>query len=444
MALTAEQQAMDFNPELQDVGRQRKLAELLMAQGMQQPQGQMISGQYVAPSFTQQLNPLANILAGQAVGQRADTEQTDLARKLRELSGQEVQDILETYKKDPNLALQKASTARTPQARALAAQLSKATILEPTTLEREYAAAKSDPNMPFKGSFNDFKNQLTESQKASILNDQEGRRIDRARLNLTAQEQSFNTGMPIGGISAPQGMPPAPLRTISPGSPILAPGQQIMPQAGQPQIAPQQTMPQQAPRFNSKAEQDIYVATQKEKGKLQAEAQAALPTALNTVNSGLKAIEGMIGDTTVNAQGNLVYGKTKPHPGFNDAVGFPSFASGFGASSFVKGSDWKNFEARFKQIEGKSFLAAIDSLRGTGAISEIEGGKATAAINRMSLSQSQAEFVEAANELKTIMANGYAAAQQKSGVKLFNPNTQPTLPGATKRLVYNPQTGTLE
>ena len=83
MALSAEQQALDFNPELQDVSRQRKLADLLMAQGMQQPQGQMISGYYVAPSFTQQLNPLANILAGQAVGERADTKQLELATALR-------------------------------------------------------------------------------------------------------------------------------------------------------------------------------------------------------------------------------------------------------------------------------------------------------------------------------------------------------------------------
>jgi len=88
MALTAEQQAMDFNPELPDSSRQRKLAELLMAQGMQQPQGQMISGYYVAPSFAQQLNPIANILAGQAVGERADTQQAKLAEALRVQKGQ--------------------------------------------------------------------------------------------------------------------------------------------------------------------------------------------------------------------------------------------------------------------------------------------------------------------------------------------------------------------
>ena len=88
MALTPEQQALDFNPELQDVSRQRKLAELLMSQGMQQPQGQMISGHYVAPSWTQQLNPIANILAGQAVGSRADTEQAKMAEALRTQKGE--------------------------------------------------------------------------------------------------------------------------------------------------------------------------------------------------------------------------------------------------------------------------------------------------------------------------------------------------------------------
>jgi hypothetical protein len=83
MATTSEQEILGLNPELQDVSRQRKLAELLMASGMQQPQGQMISGQYVKPSWAQQLNPLANILAGQAVGERADTKQNELAAALR-------------------------------------------------------------------------------------------------------------------------------------------------------------------------------------------------------------------------------------------------------------------------------------------------------------------------------------------------------------------------
>ena len=35
--------------EQQKILRQQKMAEMLMQQGMQQPQGQMVSGRYVAP-----------------------------------------------------------------------------------------------------------------------------------------------------------------------------------------------------------------------------------------------------------------------------------------------------------------------------------------------------------------------------------------------------------
>jgi hypothetical protein len=117
MALTAEEQALDFNPELQDVGRQRKLAELLMAQGMQQPQGQMISGHYVAPSWAQSLNPMANILAGQAIGERADTKQLELATALRGRQQQEINKFSELLKVDPNKAYQFAAQSQVPQLR---------------------------------------------------------------------------------------------------------------------------------------------------------------------------------------------------------------------------------------------------------------------------------------------------------------------------------------
>jgi hypothetical protein len=94
MALTPEQQAMDFNPELQVLSRERKLAELLTGKGFEQPQGQMISGYYVPPSLTQQLNPLANMFAGQAIGERADTKQAELAAALRGKQQQAIQQYI--------------------------------------------------------------------------------------------------------------------------------------------------------------------------------------------------------------------------------------------------------------------------------------------------------------------------------------------------------------
>jgi hypothetical protein len=65
-------------PELyaqqQQLNRQQQMANLLMQQGMTQPQGQMVSGQYVRPSIFQQLNPLAQLYVGQRISSKADKE----------------------------------------------------------------------------------------------------------------------------------------------------------------------------------------------------------------------------------------------------------------------------------------------------------------------------------------------------------------------------------
>ena len=39
---------LELQPELQNITQQQKLSQMLLQQGMQQPQGQMISGRYVA------------------------------------------------------------------------------------------------------------------------------------------------------------------------------------------------------------------------------------------------------------------------------------------------------------------------------------------------------------------------------------------------------------
>jgi len=483
-----------LNPEQmlqqQQILRQQKMAEMLMQQGAQQPQAQMVGGRYVAPSIFQNLGNLANLYMGQRGVERAEQAQLNLAKQLREQGVQETQRLMNVFggraatpeqvtemagpygmtgagqnvpmptatidarpaiEANPKLAYAEALNMQSPQARALLPFLAAEAFKKPKWEKAEYTDEKTGKTK--QGVYDANSNDPIGSFRVGGVKP-EMSAYERASLNLRAGEQDisranlqFNTGMTAGGggvpISAPAPAQPTPTtyRTINQGSPILAPNQPLPQQNVASQMPQQEVMP----IFKSKAEQEVWVATQKEKNRLQTEAQAALPTALNTVNSGLKAITGMIGDTTVNDQGNLVYGKVKPHKGFNDAVGFPSLASGFGATAYIKGSDWKNFEARFKEIQGKSFLAAIDSLRGTGAISEAEGEKATTAINRMSLQQSPAEFVEAANELRDVMTKGYAAAQQKAGVKPFNPTAQPNVGGSKPAMPrYNLQTGQWE
>ena len=80
--------AQNMSPEeyaqQQALTRQQQMATLLMQQGMQQPQGQMVSGRYVPTSFFQNLVPLANIAASQYIGKKADTEQAKLAAAIRQ------------------------------------------------------------------------------------------------------------------------------------------------------------------------------------------------------------------------------------------------------------------------------------------------------------------------------------------------------------------------
>jgi hypothetical protein len=59
------------------------MAEMLMQQGMQQPQGQMVGGRYVAPSIFQNLAGLANQYVGQRGIERAEQAQLDLAKAIR-------------------------------------------------------------------------------------------------------------------------------------------------------------------------------------------------------------------------------------------------------------------------------------------------------------------------------------------------------------------------
>jgi hypothetical protein len=74
----------------QQLNRQQQMAQALMQQGMQQPQGQMVSGRYVAPSFFQNVLPLAQMYAGTRMAERGDKQALELAAALRKRYGDEL------------------------------------------------------------------------------------------------------------------------------------------------------------------------------------------------------------------------------------------------------------------------------------------------------------------------------------------------------------------
>ena len=200
--------AQNMTPEdyaqQQALNRQQQLAAMLMQQGTQQPQGQMVSGRYVPTSFFQNILPLANIAASQYVGKKADTEQAKLAERIRTARGEKEKAITNLIAGTPDQVIEMAGPygqgvgkggANVPMPVAvqpgtkpdLAAALREIGTNNPYGVGAEYKPAilsnmipktpdavaqynfaKSPEGGGFKGSFNDFQNQITPYQRQSL------------------------------------------------------------------------------------------------------------------------------------------------------------------------------------------------------------------------------------------------------------------------------------
>lgn len=121
------------------------------------------------------------------------------------------------------------------------------------------------------------------------------------------------------------------------------------------------------------------------------------------------------------SEGNADYLITKvdeltTHPGFQTSVGAKGPTMGFGMMTTpISGTDAADWHARFNEVQGQSFLTAIESLRGMGALSNQEGESATKAIKRMSTTQSEGEFKQAAKEFQDIIKRGIDRNRVKLG-----------------------------
>ena len=99
----------------QQLNRQQQMAQLLMQQGQQMPQGQMVSGRYVAPSFFQNIAPLAQMYAGQKIAERGDKQALDLAKQLRQVYGDEIKEFRNIMQGREELAPEQAGPTQTGQ-----------------------------------------------------------------------------------------------------------------------------------------------------------------------------------------------------------------------------------------------------------------------------------------------------------------------------------------
>jgi len=149
-----EQAGLIQSPEIVGLERQRKLADLLTSQAFQSPQGQMISGQYVKPATTQQLQPLLSALLATGMNKNLDEKQTQLAAALKGEKTTKIQKFAELQKTDPSSALSFALDSGVPELADFAKERLKGHTLAPgavhvsTDLGGNQIRQEGNPDLP--------------------------------------------------------------------------------------------------------------------------------------------------------------------------------------------------------------------------------------------------------------------------------------------------------
>jgi hypothetical protein len=186
-----DQAVLGASPEVVGLERQRRLADLLTSQAFQSPQGQMISGQYVKPAITQQIQPLLGALLGSTMNKSLDEKQVQLAAALRGKKTEEINKIMSAVKSgDKELAAALAANSETGVGKEFLPSLVENILPKKTPTMIEYEADKTGG---FKGSLSDWKNQLTPFQL---------RELDNKDREFNLQKQKF--GLEVSNADKPQ------------------------------------------------------------------------------------------------------------------------------------------------------------------------------------------------------------------------------------------------
>jgi hypothetical protein len=437
--------------QVEQINRRRQFADALRKQ--QDPQGQMVSGVYVAPSITQHLATLLNKYQAGSIdrdsdkqiqdiyGNRQKTVQSAQQRLIDALKPKQVQDgetsTMPAY--TPEQMDQFGSPLPNVQREPIKTPTYKTVTPGPQDLmqaQLEYAQSIGDPNAI---------NQALQGQIGYQVQ-QQSREDDRAwrteQANAAREQRMQEIQMRLQDQRLQSQERAALQREL----------QQNMIEARK-EMATMNNGGGAQPYFQAIPTAQGYARFNARTGQMEPidlNGGAVLPAAqdpsLQGQLSGAKAAGKVQGETRANAQINYPQVAAEAQNTIklvDDLLNSKGFKQAVGASRLmgvqnIPGTAAKDFDVRLDQLKGKQFLQAFESLKGGGQITEVEGKKATDAISRMNASSSEAEFRNAAKEFQDIIRTGLQRAQAKAGA----PVQQPTAPAAVKR--YNPATGRIE
>ena len=260
----------------QQLSRQQQMAQMLMQQGMQQPQGQMVSGRYVAPSIFQQLAPLAQLYASKSLAAEGDKAQADLAKALRQQYANEMtqfQDILrgkeQTFEQagptqaGGNIPTQTYRAGGDPQAAYLFGSTAYNPVLQQVSAKKMLEGPQWKEISQFNQQTGNTENYRYDANSQNPRETMQFLGISKPAISPEAQIRFGDEGIGIpaqfrgGAVGQPQGQPTSAYGAnvqFTPNQPTARPQVQPM---GQPQVTPV-SAPNVAPTVASTQKYDYF------------------------------------------------------------------------------------------------------------------------------------------------------------------------------------------
>jgi len=345
-----------------ELKRRMKFADAL--RGQEAPQGQMVSGIYVAPSITQQLAGLANkYIAGkqedEAIGRYGEYTKGKQA-KMAEALGQYQKDIMPRTEQAPQQPTM--VTGSTGEIAPNMGMVNEPPRQVPLTANDRYAAllkyssATNNPQLMQQAmvggleSANKAEDVAGERafREKQTAGEQEFQRIqakERNNQDLTMQEKSFANQFALQKSSQGFQAANAPLVTIlgADGRPKLVPRNQAV--GAQPYSAAQEA-------------KDVVKVQQKAQNEISAQ------------------------QVLDQAQALFAHGGRKAGTGVSSWMGS------------IPGTDAKDFAANLATFKAQTFVPMVSALKGMGALSDAEGKKLTESVGALDPSVNETAFVK--------------------------------------------------
>ena len=374
--------APDLLRKQYELAQNQRYAQMLMEDGSQMPQGQMVSGHYVAPSITQYLAQALKSGLGGSIARGVPDQMADMSRAQQDYQMQQFNSLFGAGAGGASGSSPFA--AQDPQREALIAQL--------VGMDK-YALEKLKQSAP------------TNEQKnlGFMPQDQRNQVIAAPFINEMGAGGVQNFLDPASGRVVAQPVPG--YMDIQAQQAGATTGAQERAKAGLDLVSV--PMPDESTQMMTRDRAAGMVSGGQQQGA-QERAGYTPPKAVREARASLGQTEADISQMT-----GLI-DMALNHPGLSSAVGWQGMIPDM---AIPAGTEAADFMSVLDQLKGKAFLEAFESLKGGGAITEREGEAATKAMARLSRAQSEKAFKQSLQEFKGVLDSVAARAREKAGVR---------------------------